>query len=357
MVNYVSPGAIIITLVSFALLFITEKSFYKKNKILSSIPGPLLVVVFGILLSKFFSSFEHEAIYISSEHLVNLPLLSGFSDLSNVLLFPDFSLIYAAKFWMIVFTIAIVTSLESLLSIKACDKLDPEKRDSNSNKELFAQGIGNILCGLVGALPVTAVIVRSAANINAGAKTKLSSIIHAILLLLSVILIPKVLMLIPNASLASVLIVIGYKLARPALFKEHYIKGLSQLAPFIITIIVMLLTDLLRGVTAGIIVSIIFIIRENIRTSFKTAKGRIDNKIHYLIKLPQNITYLNKGYLLNYFSSIKPNSKVIVDGTNNKTIDSDASDIIEDFILSAKSKKIEVELIKYNLKEKNGKIL
>jgi MFS superfamily sulfate permease-like transporter len=348
MVNAITPGALIIGLVSFAIIIIAERPFYKGNKILSLVPGPLLVVISGILLNVFFRSYN-EQLVISSEHLVNLPVISNLSDLNAVMMFPDFSWVSSQKFWTVVVTIAIVASLESLLSIEATDKLDPKKRDSNSNKELMAQGIGNILCGVCGALPVTAVIVRSSANINAGAQTKFSAILHAGLLAVTVIAIPQILMLIPNASLAAILIATGYKLAKPSLFKEHYEKGYDQLLPFVVTILVMLLTDLLKGVGAGLIVSVIFIIRANISYSFETAKDIIDNKLHYMVKLPQHITFFNKGFLIRYFSSIKEDSIVIIDGSINKTIDKDAKDVIQDFIKTKNEKNITVNLIDLKL--------
>lgn len=348
MVNYITPGAAIIGIVSFFILIISGKKFYKEDKILSLFPGPLLAVIFGVLLNISFSSFNSPFLKIEPEHLVDLPILTSFNDFRSTLIQPDYSLINTTKFWTVVITIAVVASLESVLSIEAIDKLDPEKRISNSNKELMAQGIGNLLCGLLGALPITAVVVRGSANITAGAKTKLSAIIHAVLLLACVLLIPHVLMLIPNASLAAILIVVGYKLARPSLFKEHYKKGLDQFIPFVATIVIMLLTDLLKGVTAGIVIGIIFILKDNINSSFDTAKDVIDGRMHYLIKLPQQITFFNKGFLINYFSNVKPGSKIIIDGSINKTTDKDAKEILLDFIDHSKEKQIDVEVIKYN---------
>lgn len=349
MFNYITPGALIIGIVSILLLLISEKDFYKRDKILSQIPGPLMVVVFGILLNVSFSSFNNETLKISSEHLVNLPSISNFSEFKSNLIFPDYSLISSSKFWTVVVTLAIVASLESLLSVEATDKLDPKKRTSNTNKELIAQGIGNTLCGLIGALPVTAVIVRSSANINAGAKTKLSAIIHSILLLICVLTIPNILMLIPNASLAAILVMTGYKLTKPKFFTEYYKKGYDQLIPFVVTIIVMLVSDLLKGVCAGLLVSVIYIIRSNIKSSFDVVDDVLQGKRHYMIKLPQQVTFFNRGFLINYFSTIKNQSKVIIDGSNNKSIDNDVKEVIEDFINSSEEKQIEVELIKIKL--------
>ena len=349
MLNYITPGAVVVGLASILILFISEREFYKRDKVLSLIPGPLLAVVFGALLNISFSSFSDSSLKISSEHLVQLPSIEGLSQFTSLLISPDFGLIYETKFWVIVFTIGIVASLESLLSIEAIDKLDPKKRNSNTNKELIAQGIGNIICGFIGALPVTAVIVRSSANITAGGQTKFSALLHAFLLIVSVLFLPQLINLIPNASLAAILIMIGYKLAKPSLLKDYSRKGTSQLIPFIVTIIIMLLTDLLKGVTAGLIVSVIFIIRSNIKSSFDTAKDMIDNKMHHLIKLPQHVTFFNKGFLVKYLRNIKPQSKVIIDGSSNKTIDSDVKEVITEFLDNSKEKQIDTVLISLNL--------
>lgn len=349
MINYVTPGSMIIGVISVVLLLLSESDFYKKDKIFSKIPGPLLVVLFGILLNISFSSYKDSGLAISSEHLVNLPTINNFGDLNSNFFFPDFSLLSQSKFWSVVITIAVVASIESLLSIEATDKLDPKKRISDTNKELIAQGIGNTLCGLIGALPVTAVIVRSSANINSGARSKLSAIIHAVMLLVCVLVIPNVLMLIPNASLAAILVMTGYKLTKPKFFLHYYHKGIDQLIPFIVTIVVMLLSDLLKGVGAGFVVAIFFIIRSNIKSSFDVADDVISGKHHYMIKLPQHVTFFNRGFLIKYFHKIKSQSIVIIDGAINKSIDNDVKELIEDFIDNSQEKQIQVELNKFKL--------
>jgi MFS superfamily sulfate permease-like transporter len=346
MINFITPGAVIIAVISFAVLMIADLPFYKKNKILVNIPGPLLVVVFGALLTVIFRGFPNLA--IDQQHLVNLPVISSFADLKYNLFFPDFSFARTTGFWVIVATLAIVASLETLLGIEAIDKLDPDKNESNTNKELMAQGIGNIVCGLVGGLPVTSVIVRSSANIHAGAQSKASTMIHAILLLISVLLLPGLLALIPNACLAAILIMTGLKLTKIAIFKEQWKFGLEQFIPFVVTIVVMLLTDLLKGVCAGVIISIIFIIRDNIKFSFESSTEEMDGKQYYLLKLPQQVTFFNKGYLIKFFKSINEDSKVIIDGSINKSINRDAKDVISDFVTNSKKKKIEVEFFKYH---------
>jgi len=347
MFNYISPGAIVIGIISILVLLMGESSFYRKDKFFSMIPAPLLVVVIGALLNICFKPYEF--LSVSEEHMVALPLIRNFSDLKNTLVFPDFSAIGSTGFWTIVVTLAVVASLESLLSVEAADKLDPQKRDSDSNKELVAQGIGNIVCGLIGALPVTAVIVRSSANINAGATSKLSAIVHALLLLLSILLIPNLLMMIPNASLAAILIMTGYKLTKLELFVQYFKKGIDQFSPFIITIAVMLTTDLLRGVGAGIAVSIFYIIRFNVRSTFEVVEDIIEGKRNYLIKLPQHITFFNKGFMIKYLNKIKNESRVIIDGSINKSTDKDVQEVLQDFLVASKQKNIEIQLVKYNI--------
>ncbi|MBA3662895.1 MAG: SulP family inorganic anion transporter [Bacteroidetes bacterium] len=347
MFNYITPGAVIVGIVSIGIIIISQQNFYKKNKILSTVPGPLLVVLCGIFLAILFEPFPYFS--ISQDHMVNLPVIKNLSDFKQVLVPPDFSLWYTSKFWSIALTLAFVASLESLLSVEAVDKLDPLKRKSDFNTELKAQGLGNILCGLLGALPVTAVIVRGSANINAGATSKLSAVFHALLLASSILFLPSLLMKIPNAALAAILITTGYKLSQVSLFTKMYQKGIDQFLPLLTTIVVMLLSDLLKGVGAGVIVAIIFIIRSNIKSSFDVAEDVIDGKQHYIIKLPTHITYFNKGYLLKYLNSLKKGSKLIIDGSINKTTDKEARDVMQEFVEASHIKQIEVEIIKYKL--------
>lgn len=347
MFNNITPGALIIGAVSFILLILCDKPFYKNNRILSNIPGPLLVVVFGILLTLIFNGMDD--LRIQQEHLVNLPVISSFTDLKSSLHFPDFSFMKQQTFWTIVVTLGAVASLETLLNIEATDKLDPEKNQSNTNRELIAQGLGNISSGFLGGLPITSVIVRSSANINSGAKSKFSVAFHALLLLGCVLLIPNILMLIPNACLAAILILTGYKLTKWSVIKEHFEYGAEQYLPFFITIIVMLLTDLLKGVGAGIIIGVIFIIKDNINGLFNISSDVMDGVKYYIIKLPQHVTFFNKRFLLQFFNSVENNSKVIIDGSINKKINQDARDVIEDFMEKAKRINVEVELVKFTI--------
>lgn len=348
MLNYVSPGAVAVGLVSVLVILLSETPFYKRNSILSAVPGPLLVVLVGILMnlalanSLFFQ--------ISSEHLVSLPKITSFNDLTNTLITPNFSKWNHASFWILVITIATVASIETLLSIEAIEKLDPEKVPVSSNRELLAQGVGNIVSGFLGGLPITSVIVRSSANLNAGARTKWSVIVHAILLLVFVLIFPGLLGLIPNASLAVILIMTGYKLAKVSLFKSQFKAGWEQFLPFVVTIVVMLVTDLLKGVGAGIVVSLFYIIRFNIRSSFEVREDIINGQRNYLILLPQHVTFFNKGFITNYLNNkVTPGSRVIIDGSINKSTDSDVKEVLADFIQSSDQKNIEIQLIKFKI--------
>lgn len=347
MLQNITPGSVLIGIISFIVLLVADRPFYKKNKILTLIPGPLLVVIFGILFNIAFSA--HPLLKIGSEHLVNLPTISSFDDLKSNMLFPDFSAMGSNVFWTVVFTIGIVASLETLLSIEAVEKLDPAKYSPNSNRELIAQGAGNIASSLIGGLPVTSVIVRSSANINAGARTRFSVLFHAILLLLFVLLFPQLLRLMPNSSLAVILIMTGYKLTKISLFKEQYRAGWDQFLPFVITVVVMLGTDLLKGVAAGIVVAVFYIIRANIKSSFEIVEEVIENRTHYLVKLPQHITFFNKGFVINFLEKVKKNSKVIIDGSINRSTDKDVKEVLEDFMDSSRQKNIDIQLIKYNI--------
>jgi MFS superfamily sulfate permease-like transporter len=345
MLNYISPGAITIGIISVIFLISADWKWYKHNPILSKVPAPLIVVILGILLNELFRFSNTSTFFIDPEHLVNVPNINSFSDLKANLIFPDFSAVTTGKFWLVVVTLALVASLETLLSIEAVDKIDPEKQISNNNKELFAQGIGNILCGCIGGLPVTSVIVRSSANVNSGGNNKSSAIIHALLLAICVLALPSVLMKIPNAALAAILIMTGYKLVKPSIFKATYKLGWSQMIPFLVTIIVMQLTDLLIGVGSGIAVSIIFIIYNNISLSFDSNREKIADENYYLLKLPQHVTFFNKGFLQNYFLTVKDGAHLIIDGTIVRSMDADAKEIIQEFLKTTESKNIRVDIM------------
>lgn len=341
-INNVHLGAIIITLVSLAILIAFNKiSFFKKIK---AVPGALIVVVVGIIMNELFKS-TGSRLAISQDHLVTLPSASSFSEFIGQFTTPDFSAFANPKIWIVGLTIAIVASIETLLCLEASDKMDPLKRYSGANAELKAQGIGNILSGLVGGLPMTSVIVRTTANINAGAKTRISAITHGALLLVTVIAIPTLLSKIPLACLAAILIMIGLRLASPKVFKHMYHTGKHQFIPFIVTVVAVVLTDLLKGVGIGLVVSIIFILRGNMKLAyfFKKEDHHEGETIH--IDLAQEVSFLNKAAIKQTLAHLPPNSKVVIDAANTVYIDYDVLDLLRDFLyFGSKDKNINVKL-------------
>ncbi|WP_114747729.1 SulP family inorganic anion transporter [Pleomorphovibrio marinus] len=340
----VDYGAIIISFISIAILIGWEKPVIKTHKWLKLIPGALLAVLVSIGINKIFKFFIPN-LYLQDEDKVRLPEITGFGSLADQLMLPDLSGVANLEVWVIAFTIAIVASLESLLSLEAADKLDPQKRISPPNRELFAQGIGNMVNGCIGGMPITAVIVRSSANINSGSKTKLSAIFHGFLLLLSVLLIPGLLNLIPIACLATILLLIGYKLAKVSLFKNMYGLGLDQFLPFLFTILGIIFFDLLKGIGLGMIIGITYILIRNYKNShfFKDAKEEDENIIH--IVLAEEVSFLNKGSLIKTLKNIGDGKKVIIDGTQSRIIDHDILEVIMDFQTNAKERNIAVEII------------
>jgi len=337
-------GAIIITIVSLLILILWEKPALRTNKYTKLIPGPLVVVIVGTGINKLFKFFI-PYLYVA-EQKVRLPEISGFSNLLSQFTTMDLNGFLLPNVWVIAATIAIIASLESLLSVEAADKIDPYKRISPPNKELIAQGAGNILNGLVGGMPVTAVIVRSSANITAGAKTKTSAIFHGILLLASAVFIPTLLNLIPLACLAAILLLIGYKLAKISLFRLQYKLGMDQFLPFIVTILGIVFTDLLKGIAMGMVVAVVFIVMRNFRNSyfFKEQHEDDPNTIH--IMLAEEVSFLNKGALMNALNKIPNDKTIIIDGSNSKSIDYDVLEVIENFKVNAEKRNISVKTIK-----------
>jgi MFS superfamily sulfate permease-like transporter len=337
LLNHFEFGAIIIALVGVSILMLWESNSIKNSKVFKLIPGPLLAVVIGIFINELFDLLWPQ-ISLKSEHLVQLPIFTSSKDFFSSLNFPMWSEILNYKIWITAFTIAIVASIETLLSIEAVDKIDPQKNITPANKELIAQGIGNSLSGLIGGIPITSVIVRSSANVNSGGKTKLSTILHGFFLLLSVLFAASLLNLLPKSVLAAILILTGYKLANIQIFKEYYKKGFDQFAPFIITIIAIVFTDLLKGIAIGILVGLFFTVRSNFRTSIFIIK---DNN-NYLIRFRKEVSFLNKSFVKRRLSKIPNNSAVIIDPTKADFIDKDIVDLVNDFIETSSSKGIRV---------------
>jgi MFS superfamily sulfate permease-like transporter len=279
---------------------------------------------------------------------VNIPVPTTTEEFKALITFPDFSNISSTPVWIVALTITAVASIETLLCIEAVDKLDPEKRITSTNRELIAQGIGNTLSGLIGGLPITSVIVRSSANLNANAKTKLSTIFHGFLLLASVLLIPALLNKIPLAALAAILLFTGYKLAKPGIFVAMFKNGKYQWIPFVVTVLAVVFLDLLKGVGIGLMVSIVYILLGNLKNSYYFHKEEYEKGETIKIRLPEEVSFLNKAALRETLDHLPAESKVIIDATNTTYIDFDVIELIKEFKeIKAPLKDIDCELVNF----------
>ncbi len=343
--NHIHPGAVIIAAISLVILILWDRPFLKKFNFFKVVPGALIVVMLGIAINEWFK-ISYSDFHLTGDKLVRLPVADSAEGFIRQFSLPDFSAFGNYQVYVVAVTIAIVASLESLLSIEAADKLDPYKRNTPTNRELKAQGLGNFVSGLIGGLPLTAVIVRTSANINSGAKTKLSSIIHGTLLLLSIIGLASFLNKIPLACLAALLLVVGYKLAKISLFKSLYKLGWDQFLPFIVTVVAIQFSDLLKGIGIGMAVSVFFILRNNYKRAYffhkETHQNGEGEKI--TIQLAEDVTFLNKGSIAHTLDQLPHNSSVTIDGSKSHYIDVDVLEIIQDFKSTAPLKKIKLEL-------------
>lgn len=326
--DYIQLGSIVITLISLAILISWDKlPALKKLKL---IPGALVAVVVGVILNEIFTV-SGSTLAIQKEHLVSLPIPTSFEEFKNIIITPNFSSITNQKVWVVALTIAIVASIETLLCIEAADRMDFQKRYTNPNVELKAQGIGNMISSLLGGLPMTSVVVRTSANNNAGAKSKMATIIHGVLLLISVLAIPSILNKIPLATLAAILLLVGYKLAKPATFLHFWHYGKYQFVPFIATLLAVVFTDLLKGVALGIIISIIFVLRGNLKRAYIFRKEEYEDGDIIHIDLAQEVSFLNKAAIKSTLAKIPENSKVIIDAKDTVYIAHDVLDLITEF--------------------------
>jgi len=345
MLDFVTPSSILVAAVSLFILLLWDLFLTKRSKVFKIIPGPLVAVIFGIVYqlvtTKYFPSLS-----IKADHLVSVPTSANFNQFFNNFTSPDFSAIGNMNVWLTGVTIAVVASLETLLCVDATDKLDPEKRTTNTNRELLAQGSGNIISGLIGGLPITQVIVRSSANIQSGGKTKMSAIIHGIFILVCVSLIPVVLNLIPLAVLASILFVVGFKLAKPALFKSMYKAGWKQFVPFLTTVLGVVFIDLLKGISLGMLVAIITIIPSKLSDVFIINEETQNGVRKIKMILSEKLTFFNKREVFKALEEIEGGAEVTIDMSNSKYIDSDIVEIIDDFNNQAKERNISVSLLK-----------
>ncbi len=327
-INHVQPGAIIITLVSLTIMILWTKVKFLKD--LKLVPAALVAVVVGVLLNELFIG-SNSSLAIRGAHLVTLPVPSSFEEFTQIFVSPDFTAITNPKVWIVGATIAIVASIETLLCIEAADRMDVQKRYTDTNVELKAQGIGNIISSLLGGLPMTSVVVRTSANNNAGAKSKMSTIIHGVLLIISVLAIPSLLNKIPLATLAAILLMIGYKLANPKILKHFWEKGKYQFVPFLATLIGVIFTDLLKGVALGIIISIIFVLKGNLKRAYNFRKEEYADGDIIHIDLAQEVSFLNKAAIKSTLNDIPENSKVVINAADTVYIAHDILDLIREF--------------------------
>jgi MFS superfamily sulfate permease-like transporter len=336
----ISPGPTAITMGALLILIVWESAWVKKVFWLRMIPGPLIAVIWGVFYNLIALKFAPE-LAVTGEHLVRFPVTTTPEEFFNLLAFPDFNALSNPKVYSAAFTLAIIASLETLLSLEAVDKLDPLKRTAPTNRELKAQGFANMVSGFLGGIPITAVIVRSSANINAGGQTRVASFVHGVFLLLSAVFFANQLNLIPLACLAAILLQTGYKLAKPKYFIDFYKQGWNQFIPFVVSIVAILVTDLLEGIVIGMAVGLYFVIRANYHASITM----IEENNHYTISLNKDVSFLNKALLRKLLDQIGENSSVTVDATRATFIDHDIVEALEDFLEAAPDGNIKVELI------------
>jgi MFS superfamily sulfate permease-like transporter len=337
-------GSIIIASISIGIILFWDLPMLKKYVFFKYVPGALIAVLVGVALNLFFNA-NMPAWALSADALVKLPVAKNGTEFIGQFTLPNFSALGNYQVYVVAITIAIIASLESLLSTEAADKLDPYKRVTPTNRELKAQGLGNFISGMIGGLPMTAVIVRTSANVNAGAKTKISAIFHGLLLLISVVAFASILNQIPLACLAAVLLVVGYKLAKVALFKEMYKLGWEHFIPFIVTVVAIQFSDLLKGIALGMLVAIFYVLRTNFRRDYEIHQEKKSEGGAINIILSEHVTFINKGSIAKKLSDIQNDTIVTIDASKSHYIDIDVLEIIYDFQIAAKLKNIEVNLV------------
>jgi hypothetical protein len=342
-------GSIIIASVSIAIILFWDLPALKKFSFFKFVPGALIAVLTGVALNVFFITFQPDWA-LTSNALVTLPVAKSSTEFLGQFTLPNFSALGNYQVYVVAVTIAIIASIETLLSVEAADKLDPYKRITPTNRELKAQGVGNLISGMIGGLPMTAVIVRTSANVNAGAKTKLSAFFHGLLLLISVVAFASVLNQIPLACLAAVLLVVGYKLAKLSLFKEMYQLGWEQFVPFIVTIVAIQFSDLLKGIALGMLVAVFYILRTNFRRDYEIHHDKTTDGGAITIKLAEQVTFINKGSIAKKLGEIANGTKVIIDASQSRYIDLDVIEIIHNFKATSILKNIDLQLV--NLPER-----
>lgn len=343
-INATHPGSIVVAMISLLIMLGWEKGAQKGKAIFQYIPGALVAVITAVILNEVFKATSPN-LAIESKHLVQLPFQGGFAEFFSGFKAPNWSLVNNFQIYSTAFVIALVASIESLLSVEAADKIDEGANITSKDRELLAQGVGNAISGLIGGLPVTAVIVRTSANVTAGAKTKLSSIFHGIWLFGCIVTIPHVLNLIPLSCLAAVLLLVGYKLTKPDIIKKMYAKGWNQFIPFAVTIIAILFTDLLVGIMIGMAVGFFFVIKSSIHKSIVM----VNEGNQYLIRFHKDVSFLQKGEMIKMFDQIPVGASLVIDGSRSVYVDDDITDLIDDYMRRAEANSISVELKKSSL--------
>ncbi|HMO02900.1 MAG TPA: SulP family inorganic anion transporter [Oligoflexia bacterium] len=333
--------ALVISLSCLLLIILWELMAKKSGGLFRLLPGSLIAVCLGISIDQFFNLYLPErGLTTHADFYVNLPIMSSLEELRGGFYRPNFALIADGKILLWGIVLALVASIESLLAIEASDKLDRYKRITSTNKELRAQGIGNMLSGFLGGLPITTVIIRTSANIYAGNRTKLSTIIHGFLLFFCVLLIPKALNLIPLSALSAILMVVGYRLISPSLIKKMYKGGLDQFLPFVATFLAILFTDLLTGVMVGVCVGLFFILK----TNHHDAISLVNDGAEFLLRFNKDLSFINKAELKRALRKIPDGASVMIDGSRAMFIDRDIYDVIADFNEQASHRDIKVAL-------------
>ncbi|PKH52130.1 hypothetical protein CXF68_16165 [Tenacibaculum sp. Bg11-29] len=340
----ITIGSMTIGFIGLAILLFWDKVLSKKGKVFQIIQGPLVAVVVGII---FFTVTQGNTMFgIETSHLVSVPIPDSIDSFFGQFSFPNFSAITNPNVWIVAFTIALVASLETLLSVEATDKIDPHKNVTPTNRELLAQGTGNIISGLIGGLPITQVIVRSSANIQSGGRSKLSTIIHGFLLLTSVVLIPKLLNMIPLSVLAAILLIVGYKLAKPGLFIKMYQMGWKQFIPFTVTVLGIVFINLLWGISLGLAVGIVVILIKSFQNShFLHIEDKSNGKHKIKMTLAEEVTFFNKGAILKELDRLPIDTFLELDVRKTRYLDNDIIEILEDFAFKAKERNIDIKLI------------
>jgi len=341
MLRNLRPGAILIASLSLGTLVFWETSWVKSRPALSSVPAPLLVVVLGTLTNAAYASLA-PSFLLSGDELVQLPLTDSIAEFRASLDLPDFSQLGNPDVYATGLTLALIASLETLLCVEATDKLDPQKQVTPTNRELKAQGLGNLLAGLIGGLPITQVVVRSAANIQAGGKTRVASLFHGVLLLTSVLLVPGLLNHIPLSCLAAILIVTGYKLARVSLFREMLSAGHWQYVPFLVTVLGLVFTDMLTGIAMGMAIGIFNVLMQNYRTNYMIEQSDDGS---YVVRLSEHVSFLNKAAIVRGLREVPGGSRVTIDGSRSVAIDDDVLEVLRDFSIRAEQEAIELDML------------